>query len=193
VIKAVIFDCFGVLTTEGLEIFYSKYFKDEPEKLKQAKDIIGRLNRGEITHEHYIQGVSKLAGVGHDVVYEYVHDNKANEPLLQYVREKLKPKYKIGMLSNAGGDWLKELFSEKDIKLFDDIILSYKTGVTKPNRVAYGQAVNRLDVSFEETIFVDDLAHYVEAANQLGIKAIQYKNFEQTKEEIEKILASSQD
>ena len=189
--RAVIFDCFGVLTTEGLEVFYAKYFKDSPEKLAKAKNIIGQLNLGNITHDDYIHQVAVLGDIGKDVVRDYIEDNKANEPLLDYIRSELKPKYKIGMLSNAGGNWLDELFDEEDIKLFDALILSAEVGLTKPDPEIYRLAANKLGVLPEECIFIDDLAHYVKAAEKVGMKAIRYHDFSQAKGEIEDLLATS--
>jgi epoxide hydrolase-like predicted phosphatase len=110
--------------------------------------------------------------------------------LLDYIRANLKPKYKIGMLSNAGGNWLKELFDEEDIKLFDAVVLSAEIGVSKPDPRAFQIATDRLGVKFEESIFVDDLQHYVEAARALGMKAIHYKNYQQTIDDIERLLAA---
>lgn len=192
-IKAIIFDCFGVLTTEGLEIFYTKYFKDSPDKLAKAKDIIGQLNLGLISHEEYINQVASLAEVGHDVVKDYIDDNKANEPLLEYIRTKLKSKYKIGMLSNAGGNWLNELFTPEDVTLFDAIVLSYDIGISKPDPRAYQIAADKLQVRLDESVFIDDLVHYCEAAQSLGMKAIRYENYSQTLQQLEKLLMPGPD
>jgi HAD superfamily hydrolase (TIGR01509 family) len=190
-IKAIIFDCFGVLTTEGLEVFYAKYFKDSPEKLKQAKELVGRLNLGQLSHDDFIKQIAKLGEVGHDVVRDYVEDNRANEPLFEYIREELKPKYKIGMLSNAGADWLNELFKPGDIELFDDILLSFQTGVPKPRPEAFQMAAERLGAKLEESVMVDDIPHYADAARETGMKVILYEDFFQMKNELEKILAGS--
>lgn len=116
-----------------------------------------------------------------------------NEPLLTYVRTSLKPKYKIGIISNAAADWVSEILSKEDIKLFDDIVLSHKVGFAKPEAAIYEIALKNLDVRADESVFIDDIEPFCVAARSLGMKAIWYWDFEQMKKELEKLLAVSDD
>lgn len=190
-IKAIIFDCFGVLSTEGFRVFCSKYFKDQPEKRALAQSYMDLHTQGTQSYESFCDSLSKLAGQKTEVVEDYLHSNKPNESLFDYIREALKPKYKIGMLSNAGDDWLSELFLPEDLALLDDVVLSFKFGITKPNQAIYELAAQRLEVGPKECVFVDDIARYCDGARAIGMQAILYEDFEQMKTELQKLLNQS--
>jgi HAD superfamily hydrolase (TIGR01509 family) len=192
-IKAIIFDCFGVLTTSGFRVFRDKYFDGEPEKHRLALDLMSQQNLGLLTYKDFIKKVAALAKVSEETVKEYMDENKANEPLLNYIRSELKPKYKIGLLSNAGDNWLNDLFHNKDTELFDDVVLSYKVGYIKPDPNIYLLAAKRLEVEPVECVFIDDNPGHCSSAREVGMKAIFYEDFSNAKEQLQKILASSPD
>lgn len=112
-----------------------------------------------------------LTGTGGDAV---------NKDLFVFMRDILKPKYKLGMLSNAGSDMLNELFEPWQASLFDDVILSYQTGMVKPDPGIYELAANRLGVLAEECIFVDDIESFCDMANTVGMKAVFHKDTDKT-------------
>ena len=115
-----------------------------------------------------------------------------NKVLLTYIRAKLKPKHKIGIISNSIGDWTSEILAQ-DIELFDDVVLSYKVGVTKPNPAIYEMSLKNLGVRADESIFVEDIESYCEAAREMGMQSIHYGNFEQMESELEPLLSVSND
>jgi len=192
-IKAIIFDCFGVLSTEGFRVFCDKYFENSPDKRATAQDLMDRSCLGNMSFDEFESGLASLGGTSVETVREYLNRNKPNEPLFKLIREELKPKYKIGMLSNSSANWLDELFTPEDINLFDDIILSYEVRVTKPDPRIYQLAAERLGVVVEECILVDDVQRYVEGAEEVGMQAIRYRDFEQMEDELKKLLSTGAD
>ena len=187
-IKAIIFDCFGVLSTEGFRVFCGKYFKDQPKKRAQAQSLMDLHTLGSLAYEEFIDSLAKLAGQKSEIVEDYLHSNRPNELLFDYIRENLKPKYKIGMLSNAGDDWLSELFSSQDLALLDDVVLSFRFGITKPNPAIYGLAAQRLEVKPIDCVFIDDIERYCDGARAVGMQAILYEDFEQMKTDLQALL-----
>jgi putative hydrolase of the HAD superfamily/hydrolase len=96
-------------------------------------------------------------------------------------------------LSNAGADWINELLDKNDVRLFDDIVLSYQHGVTKPSREIYLLAAKRLGLEPKECVFIDDAQRHCLAAKEAGMKAINYNDFEQMKTELEELLSAGSD
>lgn len=188
-IKTIIFDCFGVLVTEAWDPFCRKHFRNQPQKLKSAHELGRKLNIGEINYEQFLKSAAELAGIKVQDAREFIDDNQPNAELFRYIRSHLKAKYKIGMLSNAGDNWLEELFSSNDLELFDDIVLSYKHGLTKPSSDIYLLAAARLEVKPAECVFIDDLEKHVNGARATGMKAVLYQDFEQMKQELEKLIS----
>jgi len=115
-------------------------------------------------------------------------EGEPNHLLLTYIRAKLKPKHKIGIISNAIGDWVSEILSKEDVELFDDITVSYRVGFAKPEASIYQIALKNLGVRADEAVFIDDIEYFCVAARALGMQAILYENFEQTKQELERVL-----
>ncbi len=134
-IKAIIFDCFGVLTTDGWHPFKNKYFAQERLKFDEAGKINMMANDGQISYQQMLAQVSELAGISAAQLEQEVSSNVANEQLYEYIFE-LSKIYKIGMLSNAAGNWLDELFTSEQLQVFDATVLSCDIGVNKPEQGA---------------------------------------------------------
>lgn len=190
-VKAIIFDCFGVLTTEGWLNFKEKHFGNSPELLEQATDLNKRANLGLLSDNEFINQVSGLANVSEDETRKSLRSNVPNEPLFDYIKNQLKPSYKIAVLSNASANWLPDLFSSEQIKLIDQAVLSYEAGVVKPDPRSFEVAAEKLGVKPEECVFIDDQERYARAATGVGMKAVWYRDFGQMKADLEKILADS--
>jgi epoxide hydrolase-like predicted phosphatase len=186
-IKAIIFDCFGVLATDGWLPLKKKYFANDIKLFKEAGRLNGQVDAGLITQQDRVSWVAKTTGLSEKEVWHQLSLNLPNKDLLAYI-VKLKSNYKIGMLSNVGGDYLKEIFTKKDIALFDAVSLSYETGIAKPDPRAYGAITEKLGIEPEECVFIDDQVRYCYAAQSIGMQAIQYQNLEQSKNDLEKIL-----
>src|SRR3990167_6340521 len=111
-----------------------------------------------------------------------------NRMLLDYIKTELKPKYKIGIISNALADFLYEILPEEDVKLFDDIVLSHRAGVAKPEPAIYEMSLNNLGVRTEDAVFIDDIELFCDTAKALGMQAILYEDFEQMQTDLESLL-----
>lgn len=111
-----------------------------------------------------------------------------NRELLDYIESDLKPKYKIGIISNVLAGFIYLILSKEDMKLFDDVILSYKAGVAKPDPRVYQMSLDNLGIKAEEAVFIDDQERFCEAAEAVGMKAILYTSFEDFRQKIDAIL-----
>lgn len=189
-IKAIIFDFFGVLTVRDSASFRQTYYPNDPGKTNQTKKLQDELGLGQIGYDDFISGLAKIGGVDRDTVLKYTEDYQPNLELLNYIRGKLKPNYKLGIISNAGADWVLQILGEANQKLFDDIILSYKVRVIKPESEIYEMSVRNLGVKPVESVFIDDILTYCQGAETVGMNTIWYQDFEQMKQELENILAT---
>ncbi len=106
--------------------------------------------------------------------------------------EKLKGNgYRVGLLSNTELP-SAEFFLERHAGLFDSIVFSCQEGITKPkirqgikpNLKIYEIAIQRLAVSANESVFIDDREWCLESAKLAGLQGILYKNYGQVKDEL---------
>ena len=187
-IKAVIFDCFGVLVTEAWLPFKAKYFGDDESKFQAASEIARKANAGLIGQQDFIEGIAELAGLTAEETLSAISQNVPDEALFKQIRE-LKSAYKIGFLSNIAADYLNRMFGREQLDLFDAICLSFENGYVKPQPQAYLAAAEQLDVEPGECILVDDQERNVTGARNTGMQAILYTDAQQFKKDLDKLLA----
>ena len=174
-IKAIIFDCFGVLVINGVEVFERKYLNNDPSKHTQVRQQEDLLNSGKIDLNSFVINLAKIGNVSAEETQKIIDDNPPDDELFDFIRTQLKPKYKIGLLSNAGDDWLEEMAGADNKRLFDAIVLSYKYGFIKPQPQIYQQIIDDLGVNADECIMIDDNLEYCDGAKNVGMHAIRYK------------------
>jgi putative hydrolase of the HAD superfamily len=169
--------------------FKREHFGHDPELEAQATDLNKQVDAGLSDYDGYIENIAELAGISAQEVRAAIENNVANEELFRYIEQELRPHYKIGLLSNAGGNWLHELFSDDQAKLFDTVNLSCDTGFLKPDERAYYSIARELGFKTEDCVFIDDQERYCTAARDVGMQAILYQDFEQCRAELDKLLA----
>lgn len=179
-VKAIIFDCFGVLTSEQWIPFRRKYFHTGEAKAF-AQKMMGRLVTGNIQPQEFIETIAKKGQVHEDQVLDSLTGSSPDEELFDWIKAN-KHLYKIGMLSNVGSDRLDTLFTKDHLDMFDDIVLSFHVGMAKPDPRIYELAAERLGIQTSECLFVDDKEVYCQAARDVGMKAVKYRTFQDFEE-----------
>lgn len=178
-VQAVIFDCFGVLATDGWLPFRERYFGHDPELLERATASNKKVDAGLHHYDDFIDEIAEMAGITPAKARQQIENNVPNEALFDYIMKEVKPKYKLGFLSNAGQNWLHDIFTPEQIALFDAIVLSCDIGAIKPDPVTYETIATRLGVLPENCVFVDDQPWYCDGARAVGMQAIWYEDTSQ--------------
>ncbi len=94
--------------------------------------------------------------------------------------EKLSKSYRLGLLSNTDPIHVAHMEARYDFfPYFPVRIYSCVIGVAKPSPLIYKEALRACRVRAEETVYVDDIAAYVEAAQRLGMAGIQFQSAKQ--------------
>ena len=186
-ITAIIFDCFGVLVSEGWLPFKHKYFDSDPEKFEQATNMQKRADAGLTDHEGFVKSVAELAGIDPVTAHREIDNTVTDASLLDYIAT-LKPNYKIGFISNASQSWISEFFTSEQAALFDAIDISSETGLLKPDPRAFEHIAEALDTPIEQCIIIDDQVGYCEGARAAGMKSITYVGLDHLKKELHTII-----
>ncbi len=185
-IRSIIFDCFGVLYGGSYQALRAVCPSD---KLDDLTDLNHQADYGFITTEEYIRGCAELIGKSYEEVEALFRTKHVrNDELISYVKS-LKGKVKLGLLSNVSNDVIEHLFSSSDLALFDEVLLSYREHITKPNPAVYLLLVERLGVRADECVMVDDILENCEGAEVAGLESILYVNNEQAIESLSKLLS----
>ena len=191
-IKAVIFDCFGVILTDSLQQMYDELSESNPERMQQAEDLLNATARGYLSREDFDRQISGVLGISHeDFIKRKYSGETRNDQLLSYILE-LKKKYKTAMLSNVSNQGLMRRFDGSELdKYFDVVVASGEIGFAKPEPQAYEITADKLGVRLNECVFIDDRQEYCDGARGVGMQAIQYTTFAQLKKDLAKILSAN--
>jgi putative hydrolase of the HAD superfamily len=187
-IKAVIFDCFGVVFEDNFGPVYEHFGGD----LNKDKEFISKVMHESSTGrlDSGMQQIVDHLGISSQQWNEVrmTMDNSGfNEELLAYTK-KLRENYKVGMLSNVGSSGLENYMDYAVLeKHFEVIVESAKIGFAKPEARAYEITAEKLGVRLDECLFVDDREEYIEGAQHVGMQTVLYTDFESFKLYLERI------
>jgi glucose-1-phosphatase len=103
----------------------------------------------------------------------------------------LKPRYRVGLLSNAMLETRAALAKRfpKFFDMFDVTVFSAEEGLLKPDARIYRLILDRLGVEAPEAVFVDDFIENVEGARRLGLIAIHFRNPQQAVEALKEFFS----
>lgn len=187
-VRAIIFDLYGVLGLNGWQDFKQLHFGDDPEQWERLRKLGQAVDAREASYEQLVEEISRASGAGVREVRQNLESTKPNVHLLDFIENSLHD-YRIGVLSNANADVMRGIFTDDNLKLFDDVVLSVDTGLTKPDETMFELACQRLGVEPKECLFVDDKQSNVDAANRVGLKGLLYRSVTQTERAIKDELS----
>jgi putative hydrolase of the HAD superfamily len=109
-----------------------------------------------------------------------------NEEMLAWVRALQEAKVPTAILSNMGADLLRYMRQEFAwLAHFDHHTWSCEVGLVKPNPAIYTWTCEKLGVPPEEALFLDDKIENIEAARKVGLNAIQFRNVERLRGDLQ--------
>lgn len=187
-IRNIIFDLGGVI----LDIDPQKTI-DEFEKLgwsvsdQQNGQALGtmlffELETGNDSPETFRDKIRKVIGtsVSDQIIDEAWSAMIVHIPVerIRYI-ERLKEQYRIYLLSNTNEihrikfhKMFEENFGYTFNRLFERNFYSHEMGLRKPNPAIFEKALKETGLNPQETLFVDDLAENVAAAEAVGINGL---------------------
>ena len=197
-IKAIIFDLGGVLLrTENFtprEHLAERMGMDrhELEELIFGGDSGSQAQRGEITTEQHWANVGYKLGYNSQelksMLDEFFYTDKLDEELVDYVRG-LHKEYKTALLSNSSDDLRRRIAEQWHFEdAFDIMIISAEVGMAKPDPKIFQLALDRLGVTADEAIFVDDFQRNIDTAIAVGMHGVRFQTTQQVYDDVLSLL-----
>ena len=207
-IKAILFDFGGVITTSPFDAFgeYEREAAIPPGVIRKINSINpdtnawAKFERNEITRDQFISSFEEEAVVfGFSLSAERVLKclETTIRPNMVDAIKSLRTEYKLAILTNnlqqstndAVGD-RKSPTAHLDmvINLVDDVIESSKIGVRKPEREFYEEACRVIGVDTVECVFLDDLGINLKPARQMGMHTIKVMSEQQALNDLYEVL-----
>ncbi len=107
-----------------------------------------------------------------------------NQEVVSLAR-RLRPKYKVGLLSNATKSLEEQVLNHHGIlDLFDAIVNSARVGMAKPDERIYHLVAERLGVPASACVFIDDLSQNVEGAQAAGMRSFRFQGIDHLESEL---------
>jgi len=198
-IRAVIFDLGGVLLyIPEPGVRYAKWEMllglqpGELLEILRQSGFIADATIGKLSEQEMVGQLSTLLGLNSQQANEFLDEHatyfELNRELTEFV-ERLRPRYKTAILSNAWPDAPKKIEERYHFEeIVDTIIYSCEVGMAKPEPGIYYLACQRLGVLPEEVVFIDDTERNVIGAQCLGIQAVLFQHNAQAIAEMQAYL-----
>lgn len=138
-------------------------------------EIVDLFDKGKIRPEEFYQKakIGLEAEVSYEDFFAAYCDVFAVNPLTLEILKKLKPKYKLILLSNTDivrFSYIKRKFPE--LLIFDGYVLSFDYGLMKPDPRVYTAALELAGSNPERAVFIDDIQENIDGAERVGIKGL---------------------
>ncbi len=189
-IRAIIFDYNGVLTTRGtftdLIVEYCQQMGKDSEGL--ATIVTSRWKEARIGKVEASLLWKDIAGyLGYNEIKlreEWIERFPVRLDMLDKIKY-YKNSHKIGLLTNEVRDWMEpaiEMYGLQDC--FDVIVTSYEEGVAKPDARIFEIMLKRLKVQAQDCVYIDDQLKNTTAATGLGFKTILFSSVGQMEKDL---------
>lgn len=195
-VKAIIFDLGGVLIDFNHKIAanrVSRFTDKSPQEIFDLffdSELTALFEEGKISPHKFFLSVKKTLNLKLDYdgflpiwneIFFLTEENYA----VYNLAKTLKNRYKLALLSNINVlhlDYLKKTFPVFDP--FHSIITSCELGFRKPHPLIYKKTLKLLEVSPEDTFYVDDRTELTKEANKLGIQGFAFRGIKQLKKDL---------
>jgi epoxide hydrolase-like predicted phosphatase len=198
--RGLLVDYGGVLTTnvfdsfrdfcvaEGLDPGTMKdKFRSDPEAMATVRG----LERGELTEDEFSERMGAVLGVADHVglVDRMFAGMRPDEAMLDAVRAVRRAGIPTGLISNSMGEgrYDRSIFPT----LFDGTVISGEVGLHKPDPAIYCLGAERIGLTPEDCVFVDDLRENCAGAETIGMTAVLHRGAAKTVPQLERLLGVS--
>lgn len=189
-VRAVLFDCFGVIITDALRQVIEEIDTSDHQISRQVMGIIHAYNRGLVDITETNQQIAALLGIStHEWQQRLDKGEIKDDRVLTYIRALRQRGYKTALLSNIGRQSLHHRFTEDELHAhFDAVVTSGELGIMKPDPEIYLHTAEQLGVAPDDCIMVDDRETHCVGARAVGMQSLLFRNFRQAKQALEQML-----
>jgi len=122
---------------------------------------------------------------------QYFENLHPNEPMISYMRELRARGFRMAICTNNVREWEGLWRAKLPVEeIFDVVVDSAFVGTRKPEPRIYEITLERLGVAPERALLIDDVEVNCQAAQELGIKSVWFRDTEQAIAEIEAQLST---
>jgi epoxide hydrolase-like predicted phosphatase len=199
-IKAVIWDLGGVIVRthdHSGRVWWEKRLGLLPGRLEQtvfgcetaAEAYVGRATVDDVWRA-MIDQFEIHESERQSFVSDFWRGDRVDYQLVEFIRG-LRPQRKTALLSNAWNDLRGSLKEWEIADAFDQIIISAEVGIAKPHPRIYELALEGLELSPQEAVFIDDFELNIKGAQHVGLCTIAFDSPKQAIADLEELFSEA--
>lgn len=195
--KNVIFDLGGVVVDWDPQRVLTEFpggtlLPDALFKKGFFKQYWTEFDRGMVTQEEVAEQMSEFVERDYEECWdfiEYIKNSLVDIPrTVELIKELSAEGYHLFCLSNMSIEFYDYLRERDVFGYFDGQVISGLEKTVKPEEEIYRILLDRYELVPEESLFIDDLQHNLDAAKELGIQTVNFSDKEAGYELIRKAL-----
>lgn len=182
-IDTVLFDVGNVLLTYDPDAIIRDLVPDRPDLYERLRTKVFRtpywpmMDHGLATAEQAAEAMigrdKDLAPYVHAIMNGWIEMKDVISEGVDALKTVKAHGKRLYVLSNYPDKAFQHIYDKYDFfKLFDDVVVSARIGLTKPNPEIYRYVLKKYALDPARTLFIDDTHNNIEAALALGIQGI---------------------
>ncbi|MEZ5314712.1 MAG: HAD-IA family hydrolase [Chlamydiales bacterium] len=198
IIKGLFLDIGGVLMTNGwdhvLQQKTANHFGVDYSEMQARHHLLFETYEiGKLTFEEYLKKIfffEKRVFTLKEVKKFIFNSVEPFHDMVQYIC-KIKKEYnlKIGVISNEGRELALDRIKRFDLSSFIDFfVVSSFVHFRKPDPDIYRLAIDIMQVSPDDIVYIDDRLMLIQSAEEIGLKGIHHTDMNKTKMILNKLL-----
>lgn len=166
--KALVFDFFGVVSSEIAPFWFEEYLPENAKELKHQ--YLRPADRGEVSQEELFNQLSIAAKIpAEEIEQDWNARAVFNAELIDFIKE-LKGEYRLGLLTNSMAPLFHTLAEKVRVEdLFEQVAVSSEIGHAKPEPEAFEAILTKLGVLPGEALMIDDNQVNIDGAKAIGM------------------------
>ncbi len=195
----IVFDIGGVVVEWQPGKIAARVFSDADKQRIATTEVFAHadwvsVDRGDLDHEQAIVRTARRTGLSEPDVTRLFNavppSLKPKAATLDLIAELAESEHHLFALSNMGRVAYRYLEREYDLwTRFEGAVVSCLVNRVKPEPEIFDCLLTRYALTAADTVFIDDTAENIVAAEALGIRAIHIQSTEQSREELARIVA----
>lgn len=188
-IKAVVFDFYGVICADSFYSWVDKHYLPNDPLRPYFAEVCEQSDTGKLTEAQFFQEISQLSGLTPaELRGELGGELIIHQDVVRIIDRLKHRKIKIGVLSNSPTTLHKIIAGSGLVGYFDQILTSAETKYIKPEPAFFKLMLGRLQVEPAEAVFVDDHAKNVLGAEATGMTGVIYTNAKSLERQLAELL-----
>jgi putative hydrolase of the HAD superfamily len=155
-----------------------------------GRELYHQVERGELSQPEFEREIAHLLGVAPDGLVQGLLADLRPDPLMtDAVAQARAAGIRVGVITNSWGTAPFDPYAGYKLdEQFDSVVISSDVGIRKPDPAIYLLAADKLGVTPDSCVFVDDIPSNLGPAQEVGMAVVHHVDPVSTIRELERLF-----